>query len=65
MFWAFTEFSPAHRSGPFGLNWTQTFDRISGLGLDGKIFGWAGPVMSNSKLEWAVFEKSKMSGATS
>ena len=36
MDWTFTE------SSPFGLDWTQKFDRISGLGLDGQIFGWAG-----------------------
>ena len=42
MDWTFAESSPAHRSSPFGLDWTQKFDRISGLRLDGQIFGWAG-----------------------
>ena len=36
------ESSPAHRSSPFGPDLTQNFDRISGLGLGGQIFGWAG-----------------------
>ena len=42
MGWTFTESSPAHRSSPFGPDWTHNFDRVSGLGLDGQIFGWAG-----------------------
>ena len=42
--WTFTKSSrsPPLRSSPFGLDWTQKFDRICGLGLDGQIFGWAG-----------------------
>ena len=36
MGWTFTE------SSPFGPDWTQNFERISGLGLGGQIFVWAG-----------------------
>ena len=32
MGWTFSETSPAHRSSPFGPDWTQNVDRISGLG---------------------------------
>ena len=42
MGWTLTESSPAHRSSPFGPDWTQNFDRINGLGLNGQIFGWTG-----------------------
>ena len=44
MSWTFTDSSPAHRSNPFGPDRTQNLDRISGLGLDGQIFGWAGRI---------------------
>ena len=58
MGWTFTESSPAHRSSPFGPDWTQNFDRISGLGLDGQIFwlGWTDWTFiwnNDSGLDWA------------
>ena len=52
----FTESSQAHRSSPFGLDWTQKFYRISGLGLDGQIFhwaGWTGLLFEATTMDWA------------
>ena len=53
MGWTFTESSPTYRSSPFGPDWTQNFDRIYGLGLDGQIFVWAGQT-------WLLFEATTM-----
>ena len=39
-------------SSPFGLDWTQNFDRMSGLGLDGQIFGWAGRLFEATTMDW-------------
>ena len=53
MGWTFTESSPAHRSSPFGLDWTQTFDRnVSGLGLDEQLVDWAGRT-DDDGVDWA------------
>ena len=42
MGWTFTESNAVHRSSPFGPDWTQNFEQMSGHGLDGQIFAWAG-----------------------
>ena len=40
--WTFSGSRPAHWSNPFGLDWTQSFDPIFGLGLYELFLNWAG-----------------------